>query len=145
MYGPVSNRARCNYTQESCLAVQARKHKVRRVAAERQGRDMKRPIAWHEKRLAKLYRNAGRHHVEAMRLLDEAAADFSMAHKYRTQIERAKHGKEEPYMGNFGWDREIEAAELEVKYGCPIMCCGCCLICFLVPLYLVGRLIWSLF
>ena len=54
---------------------------------------MKLSIARHMDRLAKLYRNAGRHHVDAMRRLDEAATEFSMAHKYKTKIERAEQLK----------------------------------------------------
>lgn len=54
---------------------------------------MKLSIARHRDRLAKLYRNAGRHHVDAMRRLDEAATEFSMAHKYKTKIEQLKRGR----------------------------------------------------
>ena len=58
---------------------------------------MKLSIARHMDRLAKLYRNAGRNHVEAMRLLDKAAAEFVTAHKYKAKIERAKRLKKEGF------------------------------------------------
>jgi len=49
---------------------------------------MKLSIAQCRRRLAKLYRNAGRNHVDAMRRLNRAAADFATAHKYKAKIER---------------------------------------------------------
>jgi hypothetical protein len=48
---------------------------------------MKLSMAQCRRRLAKLYRNAGRNHVDAMRRLNRAAADFATAHKYKAKIE----------------------------------------------------------
>jgi len=64
---------------------------------ESRGGNMKQSIVWHEGFLAYLYRNAGRNHVEAMRLLDKAAEDFASAHKYKAKIERAKRLKKEGF------------------------------------------------
>jgi hypothetical protein len=54
---------------------------------------MKLSIAQRRKRLAKLYRNAGRNHVDAMRRLDAAAKEFSAAQKYKIKIERVEQLK----------------------------------------------------